>query len=283
MPGLPPTSGAGTQVLLHSLPSLPNREARNRGADEQRAQPLKILTIDIETSPALAFVWGTQKVYISPGQIVEPTRMLCFAAKWYGKPGIIYRSEHHDGAEAMLDKLWELLDEADAVVHYNGTSFDIPHINREFLLAGIGPPAPFAEIDLWRTVRSRFRFMSNKLDSVAQALEIGGKAAHEGFGLWVKCLDGDEAAWRRMKRYNIQDVRLTESLYTELRPWIKGHPSMNLVSGVSHACPTCGSVSLAKRGVARTKITTYQRYQCNVCGSYSQSGKRLSAVDVRPL
>lgn len=242
---------------------------------------MKILTIDIETAPALAYVWGLHKVYIAREHVVEPTRMLCFAAKWYDRPGIIYRSEHDDGRDAMLDDLWALLDEADAVVHYNGKSFDVPHIQREFLLAGMPPPSPYAQIDLWRTVRSQFRFLSNKLGSVSEELELGGKAAHEGMGLWLSCLKGDSAAWRRMKRYNRQDVKLTEALYEELRPWIKGHPSFNLVTGAARSCPTCGSTDVEKRGFHRTKVSTFQRFRCNDCGSYSHDGKRVAAVDLR--
>lgn len=244
---------------------------------------MKILVLDIETSPAQAYVWGIHKQHIGPHQIIEPTRMLCWAAKWVGKSRVHFASEYTDGTPAMLSGLWDLLDEADAVVHYNGASFDIPHINREFLLAGIGPPSPFAQIDLWRTVRSKFRFLSNKLDSVAGALEIGHKVEHEGFGLWTKCLAGDRAAWGRMRRYNIGDVKLTEDLYLNLLPWIKGHPSLNLVGGPAHSCPTCGSTDLQKRGLHRTATTATQRYQCNGCGSYSRSGKRVSNVDLRSI
>lgn len=245
---------------------------------------MKILTFDIETAPALAYVWGIHDQHLGIHQVVEPTRVLCFAAKWLDQKGVIYRSEHHDGRETMLADLWALLDEADAVIHYNGKSFDVKHVNREFLLAGLKPPSPYAQIDLYSTVRTQFKFLSNKLDSVAQSLELGGKAAHEGFGLWTACLAGDPAAWRRMKRYNVQDVRLTESLYTELRPWIRNHPSVNLAEGtIVAACSTCGSTNLIKRGVYRTKVAEFQRYQCNDCGSYSRAGKRLFGVDTRGI
>jgi predicted RecB family nuclease len=36
----------------------------------------------------------------------------------------------------------------------------------------------------------------------------------------LKCEAGDESAWKRMRAYNKQDVRLTESLFDEFRPWI---------------------------------------------------------------
>ncbi len=244
---------------------------------------MRILTIDIETLPATAYVWHLNKVYIDRKHVVSPVRMGCFAAKWNDRSGIIFRSEHEHGRDTMLDDLWDLLDEADAVVHYNGQSFDVPHIQREFLLEGMGPPSPYAQIDLWRTVRSQFRFLSNKLDSVAQELELGGKAATEGMPLWIDCLAGKSAAWRRMKRYNIQDVRLTVALYEALRPWIKGHPSFGLVTGAAWSCPSCGSTDVEKRGFHRTKVTATQRYRCKDCGAYSHDGKRVGRVDLRAV
>jgi hypothetical protein len=244
---------------------------------------VRILTIDIETSPAIAYVWGLNKVYINRDHVIEPTRVLCFAAKWNDRAGIIFRSEFDDGRDTMLADLWALLDEADAVVHYNGKSFDVPHIQREFLLAGLLPPSPYAQIDLWRVVRSQFRFLSNRLDSVTKELDLGGKAAHEGMALWTACLAGDKGAWRRMERYNRQDVRLTSDLYEHLRPWIKGHPSFNLVTGAARSCPTCGSADVEKRGFHRTKVSAFQRFRCRDCGSYSHDGKRLSAVDLRAV
>lgn len=241
---------------------------------------MKIVTLDIETAPATAFVWGIHEQTIGHHQIITPVRMLCFAAKWLDRKKVHYRSEHHDGTDVMLAELWQMLDEADAVVHYNGASFDIPHINREFITHGYGPPSPFAQIDLFRTVRSRFKFLSNKLDSVAQSLDLGAKVAHEGFNLWVRCLDGDDLAWARMRKYNIGDVRLTEDLYLELRPWIAAHPAVDLDP---HSCPPCGSKRLQKRGLGRTKQATYQRYQCLDCGSFSRSTRKLEGTPLRSV
>lgn len=73
----------------------------------------------------------------------------------------------------MLKQIHALLNEADAVVHYNGAKFDIPTLNKEFILHGLPPPAPYKQIDLLRTARSQFKFPSNKLDYIAQALDLG--------------------------------------------------------------------------------------------------------------
>ena len=174
-----------------------------------------------------------------------------------------------------------LLEDADAVVHYNGTKFDIPTLNKEFLLHSFNPPSPYKQIDLLRVVRSNFRFPSNKLDYVAQRLNLGKKHEHEGHELWVKCMNGDKDAWKRMEKYNIQDVVLLESLYNSLRPWIRNHPNHNLFAD-DHVCPNCGSTRLQKRGTSISSTGTYQRYQCSSCGTWSQSTKSIkSSVEVK--
>lgn len=241
----------------------------------------KILTLDIETSPAVAYIWRTFKENISNDQILEPTRMITFAAKWLGKKNVIVKAEWGEGGhEGMVKALWELLDEADIIVTYNGKSFDIPHSNREFALIGLTPPSPYGHVDLYNTVKSKFKFMSGKLGWVVQVLDLGGKMAHEGFGLWKSVLDGDTGAQKRMERYNAQDVRITEELYIELLPWISAHPNMALLTGEVMACPTCASKDLQKRGIQRTLAFTFQRYCCNTCGAYCRSRKSIETTEL---
>jgi DNA polymerase elongation subunit (family B) len=235
---------------------------------------MKILMLDIESSPNSAYVWGLWDQNISLSQIIESSQVLCYAAKWQGSEDIIFDSIHQSKPKKMLTGIHKLLNEADAVVHYNGIKFDIPTLNKEFLLHGFTPPAPYKQIDLLRTVRSQFRFPSNKLDYVSQRLGLGKKADHEGFELWVKCMNGDKDAWKRMESYNIQDVVLLEALYDSLLPWIKNHPNKNLFSD-EQVCPTCGSDSVQKRGFAVSTTGTYQRYQCTGCGSWSQGRKSV--------
>ena len=169
----------------------------------------------------------------------------------------------------MLKGIHDLLDMADAVITYNGNKFDLPVLNKEFLLHGFNPPSPYKSIDLLRTVRRNFRFASNKLDHVSQQLGLGKKVEHEGFELWLKCMDKDSAAWGRMEKYNIQDVLLLEKLYYKLLPWIKSLPNRN-VEEDDHVCPACGSKHLHKSGTRQTVTALYQRYKCSDCGSWSQ-------------
>lgn len=241
---------------------------------------MKVLTLDIETSPMLAHVWGLWDQNVGLNQLVTPTRVICFAAKWLDEPKVLFYSEHHDGHAEMVAAAWRLLDEADVVVHFNGQRFDIPHLNREFATAGLTPPSPYVQVDLLLAARRRFKFPSNKLQYVSTALGLAGKAHHEGFDLWKKCLAGDPKAWAQMKRYNKQDVRVTEDLYLVLLPWLPNHPSRRLYDGVG-GCPTCGSDRLRRKGYAYTKLSKFQRYQCRNCGSQFRDSKRVEGVDVQ--
>ena len=245
---------------------------------------MKILLLDIESAPNTAYVWGLFKQNISISQIVNSSEMLCWAAKWLGDDTVEFASVM-GGKRKMLQRIHTLLNEADAVVHYNGSRFDIPTLNKEFLLAGMSPPAPYAQIDLLQTARRQFRFPSNKLDYVGQALGVGRKEGHEGFELWIKCMNRDKDAWDRMEAYNKQDVILLEQVYFKFLPWIKNHPNRGVHSETPLMCPTCGSNEVRKRGFNVTKAGKYQRYQCSGCGSWSsqRTGTKLDELVLKAI
>lgn len=243
----------------------------------------KILTFDIETAPNLALAWGLFNQNISISQIVEPGRVLSFAAKWLGSNRILFHSEKHDGHEGMVRAMWDLLNEADFVVGWNSKGFDEKHMNREFLLAGLTPPAPYKSIDLLLSVRAQFKFASNKLDFVSQQLGIGQKIKHSGQELWNAVLAGDDKAWNLFRRYNKQDVALTEALYVYLLPWLKNHPNMGLWADGERVCAKCGADQLAFDGLATTGTAAYARVQCAGCGSWNRLGAIKGRVQVRAL
>jgi DNA polymerase elongation subunit (family B) len=173
----------------------------------------------------------------------------------------------------MLEAIHQLLEQADAVVHYNGSSFDIPTLNREFLTHGLPPPAPYKQIDLLQVARKQFRFASNKLAHVAKELGFGGKDNQTSFTLWVRCMNGDQKAWKEMEAYNINDVQVLEKVYNRFMPWITSHPNHGLYDNGAEVCGNCGGHHLTRRGFAFTNALKYQRYQCSDCGTWQRSKK----------
>lgn len=235
----------------------------------------KVLLLDIETAPNRVYTWGLFKQNVSISQIEEPGYTMCWAAKWLGTPKVLFDSIYDN--DKFIESIWLLLDEADIVVHYNGSKFDIPTLNKEFILHDLEPPSPYHEIDLYMTCRSRFRFASNKLDYVAQQLGLEGKVQHKGMRLWEGCMHNDPASWKTMKLYNKQDVRMLEPLYDRLLPWIQPHPNVTLLddTSTSKKCPSCGSSNIHRRGVATTGTQKYRRYHCQDCGKWSRGRKTI--------
>lgn len=241
----------------------------------------KILILDIETSPNLAHVWGIWQQNIGLSQLLESSTTLCFAAKWLGEDKITFKSLHTNSRRHMLRSMHKMLDEADAVIHYNGSKFDIPTLNKEFLLEGMPPPSPVKQIDLLQVAKKQFRFVSNKLDYVAKALGLAGKVKHEGHELWIKCLNNDPEAWAKMKEYNMEDVALTEKVYERFKPWIKHHLNLSIFSTEDIVCPNCGKNHYQKRGFAYTSVSKFQRYQCTDCGNWFRGNKNLNTKSTK--
>jgi len=78
------------------------RRADKAGPSVIRPGGPRTLLIDIETSLQLSYHFGRWNVNINPELNVEPTRILCVAAKWLGEPHTIFFSEWQHGQAAML-------------------------------------------------------------------------------------------------------------------------------------------------------------------------------------
>lgn len=240
---------------------------------------MKTLLLDIETAPNTAHVWGLWDQNISLNQLLESSYILCWAAKWSDQSDVTWERAYGKNGKnrrKMLVSIHSMLNQADVVIHYNGTKFDLPTLNKEFLLHDLPQPSPYKEIDLLKVVRSKFRFTSNKLDYVTSLLGLGSKLKHDGHEMWIGCMNDDPQAWAQMGVYNRNDVSILEELYTRLRPWVKGYPNHSLYHGDADGCPTCGTTRYQKRGFYYTLQGRYQRYQCLDCGVWFRGVKALN-------
>lgn len=235
----------------------------------------KLLFLDIETAPNKAYVWGLYDQNIAHDHVEESSYILCWSAKWYKDKTIMFGSMQHTPIGQMLKPIHDLLDQAEIVVHYNGAAFDIPILNREFILHSFKPPSPYKQIDLLRIVKRLCKFESNKLVSITKRLGLTSKIDTSGFQLWVDCMNGKAPAWAEMKKYNMNDTAILEPLYERLRPWMKNHPSV-FHTMERETCPRCGNVHVQKRGIQIAVSKQYVRYQCMSCGGWFRGTKSLS-------
>lgn len=251
----------------------------------------RILVFDIETSPHLGWFWGLFKQNIRPDQIKEPSRIICFAAKWLGEKKIIFRSEYHHGQPEMLRTLFALLDEADVTVTYNGDKFDLKRANKEFRLAGLGEPSPSLSIDMYKIIKKREAWPSHQMGYIAEELGLSQKMKHHGFLLWREAMGdfGEERqrkAWNIMRRYNRQDLKPTEDLFHEYRADVAlpaaglwQEPVADLAAPIP-PCPNplCADGHVTRQGFRRTKTRRYPQYQCQSCGKWFSETRSESGV-----
>lgn len=238
---------------------------------------VKILIVDVETAPALVWVWKFWKENVAPKQVVENPYMLSWAAKWFGDDKVYYEDKEHQNEKEMLLPLAALLDEADIVVAHNAIKFDIPTMNARFLVNGIRPPSPYKVVDTLAVAKKEFRFPSNSLEYLSEALDLpikkGGHKKFPGFTLWLGVLRNDPEAWAEMKTYNVDDILTLEALYIRLRPYMRFHPNVGVFDDNidKPVCPKCGSDHIHYRGYAHTNVGKYHRFQCNSCGGWGRT------------
>lgn len=243
----------------------------------------KGLVIDVETKPLLVYTWGMYQQNIAPCQVVDWGGLLCFAAKWIGSDEVIFRAEW-DGKDRMLRTVHDLLCEADYVVGWNSKRFDVRKINAEFQRARMRRPTSYRNIDLMREQKRDADFPSNKLESRRRLMDRAGKLDTGGFPLWIAAMNGDRAAQRTMRDYNVNDTEVTEEEFHEMRAggWLRGLPNLSIDGGV--CCSNCGSVNLQAIKPYRTDLRVYPQWLCNDCGTASREtksmpgGARLKAV-----
>lgn len=233
---------------------------------------MNVLVLDIETAPSIAYVWGVWKQNVGFNQMKERMYLMSYAAKWLHKDEVMYAENRHGNDAGLVQDIVQLLDQADVVIAHNADRFDIPTVNARAVFHGITPPSPYRTIDTLKVAKGTFRFERNTLQFLASYLGVEEKLTHAafpGFELWLQCLKQNDAAWEEMKVYNIQDVLTLEQVYYKLRPWIKNPPSFGVHSD-EMVCPRCGGTHLHKRGTYSTNISTFQRYFCLSCNSWSR-------------
>lgn len=236
----------------------------------------KILLLDIETFPNIAYVWGKYEQ-----NVIRYTQEGClatFVCKWLGEPAIFgsslasyrgYKPGTYDDSRLVKD-LWKFMDEADIIVAHNGDDYDVKVCNAAFIRHGLQPPSPYKTVDTKKAVKRVARFNSNKLDDLGQTLEMGKKIKTD-FDLWEGCIQGDPKAWKQMMDYNKQDVLLLEKLYLRVLPWISNHPNFTVETG--GMCPKCNSKDIQFRGYSVTTMRRYRRFQCKKCGGWGRLTK----------
>lgn len=254
-----------------------------------------ILILDIETTRAIAETFNLFPNYISIDRVIEPSRILCFAAQWRGEDRMIFKAAWKDGDEAayrkMLEAAFDLLTDADFVCTWNGDRFDLQWLEAEFGRLGMGRPAPYRSLDLFRVAKRHFGkgLLSLKLDWSARTWLGDRKLSHGADDLWHEIRYGNREARRNaqktMRAYNEHDTRLTGQLFERYLPWIGENFALydSDADDGTPRCIKCNSENVHRRGYFPTKTCMYPRWRCNECGSWSRGRRMAYTNELRPV
>lgn len=252
----------GTVSLLGDLDAL-----------KARTKNVRILTIDVERQRG---EWKVRRwdpyppKFLHVDTLVSRPYIMCFAAKWHTSDEVIFHDERgRDGRQRMVKAMWELVNEADVLVTYNGDKADIPWMKEEFKYAGLPKPMPAKSIDLYKQLKGEFALPYRSLRYAAREFGSIPKLETDGLDLWERCEQGDPEAWALMQSYNETDVRTTEDLWFDFLPWLNGSTHLGVLIGDGEMrCPNCGSTSMTSQPKpARAYVREYQAFRCDECGS----------------
>jgi len=124
-------------------------------------------------------------------------------------------------------------------------------------------------VDTWHIARYKLKLHSNRLQSITEHLGFQDKTPIKSRE-WIRAMSGDVRAIQYVIDHCEQDVIVLEHVYHKLKPLMTNHPNVNLVGGITDACPTCGSHLLTKQGWKIARVRRSQQYKCKACGSWCQ-------------
>lgn len=151
----------------------------------------------------VVFDLETQNIFTDTGSS-DPTSLDISVATVYDSETDVYTTVTID----EIDKLWPIIEAADALVGYNSNHFDIPLLNKYYP----GDLTQIKSIDLLEDIKNSLG-RRLRLDSVAQAT-VGAKKSADGLQAvrWWR-----EGKIKEIMKYCEQDVKVTKQIFEYAR------------------------------------------------------------------
>lgn len=246
-------------------------EARKKYFDLNIEKPIRRLFFDIETSPMIVYSWRVGwKLNIHTDNIIQDWKVICISYKWEHENKVRNLTwDKNQCDKEMLKEFIALANTADEIIAHNGDRFDIKKIRTRCIFHRIPAFPKYRTLDTLKKAKSGFSFNSNRLDYIAKFLGVGAKLEHEGFQMWVKCMQNDKKALKEMVKYCDMDIIVLEDVYLAMQSYIKPNTHAGVINGnMKYSCPSCGNehnISLLKNDVTE-KGTISRVMECDSCG-----------------
>lgn len=235
----------------------------------------KILALDVEMSYNISYHYDQWGVNIPWSRIKQRQFMICAAWQWVGEKkrhavSILddpkrFKSDHTDDYH-VVKTLWDLMNQADAVLAYNGIGFDFKEILTAAAKHDLGPLHNFVPLDPFRIAKAKFRFKGgNSLANLCDFFGLPQKSKVEEKD-WIGATEGNVQSIKKIVKYNLDDLPPLLGIWEKIKPYVPSKLNMNLfVDPITQpeVCAHCGGAELEQHRVRHFKITgaRYQ-YKC---------------------
>lgn len=259
-----------------------NEKTLAENKDFIRGRKPNTLCLDLEISPMLAYTYeaydgNVLKIKVLP-QIVafayslNGGKIIAKALPDYKgyKPGILNIDD-----KELVKELHEVMEGVDFIYGHNVRDFDIKHAKARFIIHDLAVTKKWVVEDTLKIARKYFKFPKNNLDFLTEELDIGTKTDVKHSDVIWACIDGDMKKWEAMKKYVIQDIKISVGLFKKLSPWHETHTNLNLFTRKYQSCPVCLSQKTQRRGRDISSRGFFRwKYQCQSCGHWWR-GERI--------
>ena len=236
----------------------------------EKQETIKRLFFDIETSPMILYNWRIgYNLNIGYENIIEDWKIICISYKWEHEDKVHTLTwDKNKCDKQLLTEFLAIANTADEMIAHNGDRFDIKKIRTRCIFHRIPMFPKYKTLDTLKKAKTGFNFNSNRLDYIAKFFGVGEKLQHEGFPMWVKCMQGDKKALSDMVEYCERDIIVLEDVYNVMQSYILPNTHTGVLNNnMKYSCPTCGSEhGTLLKNLVTAKGTISRLMECDSCG-----------------
>lgn len=152
-------------------------------------------------------------------------RVYCFCIKPLDKPVITlkegdFKQRFPSDDKALVETIRDELHKHDIWVGWYTQRFDIPFLQTRLIINNSEPLQKRFHVDLWFQSKYKFKLHSNRLDAVADSLDVPHKKTKLLPDVWRRAQAGDKEALNYIVEHCKQDVKTLEDVYHRLFKYV---------------------------------------------------------------
>jgi len=224
------------------------------------------------------------------GLKADMEHLICFASQFADepKPRIIslldFPKDHaRDPSDdkALCKAAYKRLVAADLWVFHYGKYFDSRFMRSRLAQNGHKPLPPIKWFDTWEAARNHFALGSNRLDALADFLNISDRKTYLNKRIWRRARTGHVPSIRYVNKHGYADIILLKKVYDQLKVIVPAYFDLRRFNLNPKICAHCGHSRLVSQDI-RPRLSTggfVRRLQCYACFGWTYQKLTKSEVN----